>query len=99
MKTLTKLPMSPNDESGKIFNWVNMVSAGVVSDPSEWGRFSGYNEIQKPRKRYPLIDHAQLVSLLGKKRIEDLIDSHAALVPSRLAALLSVSFIRKVTEQ
>ncbi len=57
---------------------LNMVRAGVVGHPSEWGRFSGYNEIQKPRKRYSLIDHAQLFALLGKKGIEDLIDSHAA---------------------
>jgi len=63
---------------------LNMVRAGVVGHPSEWGPFSGYNEIQKPRKRYSLIDHAQLVALLGKKGIEDLVDSHAALVDETL---------------
>ena len=84
MKKLTKLPMSPNDESGKIFNWVNMVRAGVVGHPSEWGRFSGYNEIQKPRKRYSPIDHAQLVSLLGKKGMGELVDSHATWVAEAL---------------
>ena len=61
-----------------------MVRAGVVGHLSEWGRFSGYNEIQKPRKRYSLIDHAQLVALLGKKGIEDLVDSHAAWVDEAL---------------
>jgi len=61
-----------------------MVRAGVVGHPSEWGWFSGYNEIQKPRKRYSLIDHAQLVALLGKKGIEDLIYSHAAWVDEAL---------------
>ena len=63
---------------------LNMVRSGVVGHPSEWGRFSGYNEIQKPRKRYSLIDHEQLVGLLGKKGIEDLIDSHSAWVGEAL---------------
>ena len=59
---------------------LNMVRAGVVSHPLEWGRFSGYKEIQNPKERYSLIDHAQLVTLLGKEGIDDLIDSHAARV-------------------
>ena len=59
---------------------LNMVRAGVVSHPLEWGRFSGYNEIQNPKERYSLIDHAQLVTLLGKEGTDDLIDSHAAWV-------------------
>ena len=63
-----------------LFNWVNMVRAEVVSHPLEWGRFSGYNEIQNPKERYSLIDHAQLVTLLGKEGIDDLIDSHATWV-------------------
>ena len=63
---------------------LNMVRAGVAAHPSEWGRFSGYNEIQKARKRYSLIDHSQLVTLLGKKGTKDLIDSHAAWVDEAL---------------
>jgi len=63
-----------------LFNWVNMVRAGVVNHPREWGRFSGYNELQEPRRRYSLIDHGQLAALLGMKGIDDLIDSHAAWV-------------------
>ena len=63
---------------------LNMVRAGVVGHPLEWGRFSGYNEIQNPRKRYSLIDHAQLVALLGKKGIEELIESHADWVDEAL---------------
>ena len=59
---------------------LNMVRAGVVAHPSEWGRASGYNEIQKPRKRYALIDHAELIALIGLQGIEDLISSHAAWV-------------------
>ena len=43
---------------------LNMVRAGVVSHPSEWP-FSGYNEIQDPPQRYPLIDRQGLMDLLG----------------------------------
>jgi len=39
---------------------LNMVRAGVVCHPSEWP-FSGYNEIQRPRKRYALVDWTMLV--------------------------------------
>ena len=38
---------------------LNMVRAGVVSHPTEW-RWSGYHEIQKPKKRYRVIDHDKL---------------------------------------
>ena len=50
---------------------LNMVRAGVVEHPSEWG-FSGYNEIQKPRERYALIDYEGLKDLLGFKGMDDL---------------------------
>jgi len=63
---------------------LNMVRAGVVAHPSEWGRSSGYNEIQNPRKRYALIDHAELIALNGLKGNEDLIGSHAAWVDEAL---------------
>ena len=39
---------------------LNMVRAGVISHPEEWP-FSGYNEIQRPRERYGLIDHDRLI--------------------------------------
>ena len=39
---------------------LNMVRAGVVNHPSEWN-FGGYNEIQKPRERYALIDYKRLM--------------------------------------
>jgi len=42
---------------------MNMVRAGVVKHPSEW-EFSGYNEIQNPKKRYSIIDHSSLMNLL-----------------------------------
>ena len=63
---------------------LNMVRAGVVKHPSEWGQFGGYNEIQRPRKRYSLVDHSQLAILLGKERVEDLITSHADWVEEAL---------------
>lgn len=43
---------------------LNMVRAGVVSHPSEWP-FSGYNEIQQPRRKCKRIAYDQLRDLLG----------------------------------
>jgi len=53
---------------------MNMVRAGVVNHPREWP-FSGYNEIQKPRQRYSIIDYQRLVSLLQMKDLEELQES------------------------
>jgi putative transposase len=51
--------------SGSIWHIdTNMVRLGVVSHPSKWS-FSGYNEIQEPRKKNVLIDYAELQDLLG----------------------------------
>jgi putative transposase len=47
---------------------LNMVRAGVVNHPSEY-EFCGYNEIQKPRQRYALIDYEELTGLLGFKNM------------------------------
>lgn len=63
---------------------LNMVRTGVVRHPSEWGQFSGYNEIQTPRKRYSLIDHNQLASLLGMEGVGELVASHAYWVAEAL---------------
>ena len=41
-----------------------MVRAGVVDHPSGWP-FSGYNEIQEPRRKNVLIDYEKLRALLG----------------------------------
>ena len=38
---------------------LNMVRAEAVRHPSEW-KFSGFNEIQKPRRRYRIIDYKSL---------------------------------------
>jgi putative transposase len=58
-----------------LFNWVNMVRAGVVNHPLEW-KFGGYNEIQKPRERYTLIDYKRLIELLHISTLDELRNSH-----------------------
>ena len=42
----------------------NMVRAGVVQHPKEWPE-GGYAELQSPKQRYGVIDHAALMDLLG----------------------------------
>jgi putative transposase len=42
----------------------NMIRAGVVDYPSMWP-FSGYNEIQKPKRKNILIDYERLQWLFG----------------------------------
>jgi len=54
---------------------LNMVRAGVVNHPSEWN-FGGYNEIQKPRERYALIDYKRLMELLHISTVDELRNSH-----------------------
>ena len=41
---------------------LNMVRAGVVNHPSDWG-FSGYDEIQNPCQRYRIIDYESVIKL------------------------------------
>ncbi|MFC1824452.1 hypothetical protein ACFL9T_17215 [Thermodesulfobacteriota bacterium] len=53
---------------------MNMVRAGVVNHPEEWP-FCGYNEIQKPRQRYSLIDYQRLIPLLQMKDLGELQES------------------------
>jgi putative transposase len=54
---------------------LNMVRTGSVSHPLEW-EFCGYNEIQKPRERYALINYKKLTELLHSKSIEDFKDTY-----------------------
>ena len=54
---------------------LNMVRAGVVDHPSEWG-FGGYSEIQNPKQRYTLINRRELSNLLGIKDDVQLSESH-----------------------
>ena len=53
----------------------NMVRAGVVNHPSKWP-FSGFNEIQKPRRKSVLIDYERLQGLLGASTYVQLRRSH-----------------------
>ena len=46
-----------------------------LKHPAEW-EYSGYNEIQLPRKRYALIDHKALNALLGFRFQADLAEAH-----------------------
>jgi hypothetical protein len=62
-----------------------MVRAGVVSHPSEWP-FSGYNEIQRPRERYALVDYEGLRSLLKFEEMPDLADAYRGWIEGAIGA-------------
>ena len=62
---------------------LNMVRAGVVRHPSEWP-FSGYNEIQAPKRKKVLINYERLRKVLGFDTYEKLKDSHKKWVESCL---------------
>ena len=47
--------------------------AGVISHPNEYS-FSGYHEIRKPKEKYRLIDHEQLLKLSNKCSMAYLIE-------------------------
>ena len=53
----------------------NMVRANVITHPSIWS-FSGYNEIQEPRRKNVLIDYERLQGLLGAGSYDQLRSSH-----------------------
>jgi putative transposase len=61
----------------------NMVRAGVVSHPSMWP-FSGYNEIQEPRKKNILIDYERLQGLFGAESYDQLKNSHSGWIEAYL---------------
>jgi len=50
---------------------LNMVRAGVVNHPCEW-HFCGYQEIQKPKQRYRIIDYPKLMASLGMEDLQRL---------------------------
>jgi putative transposase len=62
---------------------LNMVRAGVVNHPAEWPH-AGYNEIQKPRKRYVIIDHDRLLAATGLGSFAALQRHHAVWVRDKL---------------
>jgi len=54
---------------------LNMVRAGVVNHPGEW-KESGFTEIQKPPKRYSIIDLQSLNDLSGFSDLRDFQRAH-----------------------
>ncbi|MBU3949864.1 MAG: transposase [Proteobacteria bacterium] len=64
---------------------MNMVRAGVVKHPSEW-ECCGYNEIQKPKIRYSLIDYEELKSLIGFKDMNALAVKYSGWIEEALKA-------------
>ena len=54
---------------------LNMVRAGVVFHPSQ-GLFSGYNEIQKPRRKNVLIDYGKIMELVGADNYDQVRRDH-----------------------
>ncbi|WP_321418704.1 hypothetical protein [uncultured Desulfobacter sp.] len=62
---------------------MNMVRTGVVSHPSEW-RWSGYNEIQNPKKRYTIFNYSRLMELLGFESLDVLKEVHGQWIEDSL---------------
>ena len=54
---------------------LNMVRAGVVNHPGQW-KESGFREIQKPPKRYGIIDLQSLSELSGFADLQDFQRAH-----------------------
>ena len=54
---------------------LNMVRAGVVAHPMEWN-FSGYSEIQQPRRKCALIAYERLHKLSGYDSYDQFTESH-----------------------
>jgi putative transposase len=54
---------------------LNMVRAGVVTHPEQW-KESGFREIQKPSKRYAIIDLQSLSELSGVVDLKDFQRAH-----------------------
>ncbi|HEY5604731.1 MAG TPA: transposase [Gammaproteobacteria bacterium] len=54
---------------------LNMVRAGAVRHPGEWPD-CGYHEIQRPARRYRIVDHEALMNLLGIKSRRVLQQTH-----------------------
>jgi putative transposase len=62
----------------------NMVRAGAVSHPALWP-FSGYNQIQVPRRKNVLIDYERLQELLGLGSYEEVKSCYKKWVENYLA--------------
>jgi putative transposase len=66
-----------------IYMDLNMVRASVVEHPSQWP-FSGYTEIQEPRRKCKLIAYDQLRNLLGFETYDQLRAAHGSWVDETL---------------
>lgn len=62
---------------------LNMVRAGAVSHPEHW-RHAGYSEIQRPRRKYILIDYEKVSRLSGFDSYERFRTTHAQWIESAL---------------
>jgi len=62
---------------------LNMVRAGVVGHPCQW-KWSGYHEIQEPKRRYRLIDRDKLREFLNTDTHATLAQTHRRWVESQL---------------
>ncbi len=62
-----------------------MVRAGAVDHPAQWSE-SGFNEIQRPPKRYELINRKTLIDLLEFTDNDDFITSHETWISEALLA-------------
>ena len=62
-----------------------MVRAGVVTHTAQW-KWSGYNEIQHPKKRYCIINDDHLQQLLNTNSHTQLVQKHKQWVNSRLVS-------------
>ncbi|MGH7846921.1 MAG: transposase [Candidatus Binatia bacterium] len=63
---------------------LNMVRAGVINHPSNWVH-SGYREIQKPPKRYAIIDLQELTALCGFADLKNFQRAHRQWVDQALS--------------
>jgi putative transposase len=63
---------------------LNMVWAGVVIHPSQWP-YSGYNEIQKPRRKNVLIDYEKFKELLGTDNYDKARQDHEGWIAELLS--------------
>ncbi len=76
---------------------LNMVRAGVVDHPAKW-KWGGYNEVQKPKERYQVIDHDLLRRFLFVGTNDELAQIHRSWVKSELKkrTLRNVDFSRSI---
>jgi len=68
---------------------LNMVRAGAVNHPGQWNE-NGFCEIQKPAKRYAIIDLRALSELCGFEDIEGFQTAHRQWIEEALARELSL---------